>query len=100
MTNSLPGTGTGAGDVTIVNNGAQTDIVLKADNGKLVDFGSYGGGAARYVTKYALENIADQGIFVTANGETLCQGLTNYKTDYAPIVFNVNPDTNACQLDK
>ena len=99
MTDSLPGKGTNPGDVSIVNNGNQTDIVLKGGNGKFVDFGAYGDGASRYVTKAALEGISGQPIFVTANNEDLCKGLTDYKTDYAPIVLEVNPDQNVCQLD-
>lgn len=97
---SLAGKGTSPGDITITNNGASTSFGLVCGGGGTVTYGTFGTGQSRYVTKGAVESCNGQAIWVQAARRTVCKDLTDYRTDYAPIVFEVNPDTGTCALDK
>jgi len=95
---SLPGPNSDPGSVNISGNGAVASYTLVCGNGGTVSYGPVQAGETRYVTKWALANCSSQAIWLTAGSQTLCKGLTDYRTDYAAITFTVNPGTGACSI--
>lgn len=93
---SLPGIGKNPGDVTISSSSAAGNYTLVCDKGGVVDYGAIGSGDSRYSTNGALGNCNGQAIWVSVGGKPVCKWLTDYRTDYAPITFTVNPGSGDC----
>lgn len=96
MAGAIAGTGTNPGDVTITGLSQPGAYTLVCGNGGTVDYGTIAAGQSAYVTSGALGNCNKQAIWAQVAGKTVCKGLTDYRTDYAPINFNVNPGTGEC----
>lgn len=93
---SIVGPATNPGDVAIASVGSAASYTLVCQQGATVDYGAIAAGETRYVTKWALGNCNGQGIWVTTGGKTLCKGLTDYRTDYAPITYSIDPVAGTC----
>lgn len=93
---AIAGVGGNAGDVTITSLNQTASYTLVCGNGGTVAFGSIGAGQSAYVTSGALGSCNTQAIWVQTGSLTACKWLTDYRTDYAPITFSVNPASGAC----
>jgi hypothetical protein len=96
LAGGIPGVATKPGDVSITSLSQSASYTLVCGNGGTVDFGAIAAGQSAYVASGALGTCNKQAIWVQSGSVTACKWLTDYRTDYAPINFNVNPATGEC----
>ena len=108
---AYPGVGNEPGDVSVVNNSRETFyyiLVARTDSG-LVGFyyKDVDSNTAQHFKASDLSTINGLDIWLEVSypkkyvqplSWLICKGLTNYKTDYAPITFQTNPSNSDCEL--